>query len=673
MRTSHLIAWLTIMSLSLSTIGNTFAAPPTTIPTGANTAIKTTGGFFKDYFDNLTSNPCDPTSIVNGFETVGVDYLKPKCTSLWVLMWPFFASVFATDTSKWPIAGFNATTGAPIYYTFGEVDIAGNAIINNIRNRVFSGVTMTGTTNISGPTYMSGDTYVDKLCMAGSCISNISSILGSSQWWNVTGGIAYTGANVGIGTDLPSAKVEIAWVNTNNLRLNNQSTISNYNYIEFTKWATRDHWLGAVNPSGFSIGSDIVGGDNFSFYNFSNVDVPGTLSIAGNASASNVMTTAVGWNGYCFWSDCVNYKISLVASAYYLYGPVSDYSIRSTMSNTPGRGWTWGTPWATPIAALNTAGTMQIAGSMTIWWNAIVSWIGAFGNANGATRIFYTTLRGGEISTVPALGWNGRLNLNWISGNGGTYIGNGASGLGDLFARNLNASGSIFVDGRIYVDDSICFGAGSCYNETNIWWGAGSQWTGTSPGDIYYNAAGKVGIGTATPRAKLDVNGEILATNKITLAQDTMSTTPTWHMDNSADKFRIYRQPNIVTAGEESLNINRVGAGNFDMRFYGNITANGFLYSSDRNLKKNITPLEGSLEKIMKLSGYSYNWKSTGKADIGIIAQEVETVYPDLVHTNSEGVKSVEYANLIAPLIEAVKTQQKEIEVLKAEVAGLKK
>ena len=105
----------------------------------------------------------------------------------------------------------------------------------------------------------------------------------------------------------------------------------------------------------------------------------------------------------------------------------------------------------------------------------------------------------------------------------------------------------------------------------------------------------------------------------------------------------------------------------------GNITANGFLYSSDRNLKKNIAPLEGSLEKIMKLNGYSYNWKSTGKADMGIIAQEVESIYPDLVHTNAEGVKSVEYANLIAPLIEAVKTQQKEIESLKAEVASLKK
>ncbi len=104
----------------------------------------------------------------------------------------------------------------------------------------------------------------------------------------------------------------------------------------------------------------------------------------------------------------------------------------------------------------------------------------------------------------------------------------------------------------------------------------------------------------------------------------------------------------------------------------GNVTANGFIYNSDRNLKKNITPLSGSLEKILALSGYSFDWKSTGTKDIGVIAQEVETVFPELVHTNSEGIKSVEYGNLIAPLIEAMKTQQKEIESLKSEVASLK-
>lgn len=196
-------------------------------------------------------------------------------------------------------------------------------------------------------------------------------------------------------------------------------------------------------------------------------------------------------------------------------------------------------------------------------------------------------------------------------------MGNGSSGYGDLYARNLNATNNINASGTINLSSTsnICFG-GTCYNTTNIGGSSSSQWSNVAGPSIAYTG-GNVGIGTASPGYKLDVVGNV--------------------------------------------------------RVSGTIEATGFLYSSDRNLKKNITPLEGSLEKILSLNGYSYNWKSTDRADIGVIAQEVETVYPELVHTDKNGVKSVEYANLIAPLIEAIKSQQKEIEALKAEVANLKK
>jgi hypothetical protein len=55
-----------------------------------------------------------------------------------------------------------------------------------------------------------------------------------------------------------------------------------------------------------------------------------------------------------------------------------------------------------------------------------------------------------------------------------------------------------------------------------------------------------------------------------------------------------------------------------------------------------------------------------------VIAQEVETVFPELVHTNESGIKSVEYANLVAPLIESIKSQQSQIDDLKAEIQELK-
>lgn len=94
--------------------------------------------------------------------------------------------------------------------------------------------------------------------------------------------------------------------------------------------------------------------------------------------------------------------------------------------------------------------------------------------------------------------------------------------------------------------------------------------------------------------------------------------------------------------------------------------------ASDMRLKKNIEPLPNALEKIKQLKGVSFDWKESGKHSIGLIAQDVEKVYPDLVSTDSKtGMKTVEYQNLVAPLIEAIKEQQKEIEALKAEIKAL--
>ena len=94
----------------------------------------------------------------------------------------------------------------------------------------------------------------------------------------------------------------------------------------------------------------------------------------------------------------------------------------------------------------------------------------------------------------------------------------------------------------------------------------------------------------------------------------------------------------------------------------GPVQATVFYYSSDRRWKENIQAITNPLDKILALNGYSFDWKKTGKKDIGIIAQEVEKVFPELVATNNEGYKSVEYANLVAPLIEAIKELNTKVE-----------
>lgn len=105
----------------------------------------------------------------------------------------------------------------------------------------------------------------------------------------------------------------------------------------------------------------------------------------------------------------------------------------------------------------------------------------------------------------------------------------------------------------------------------------------------------------------------------------------------------------------------------------GNVKAVTFLNSSDERLKENISKIENSLDKILKLNGVSFNWKGNGEKGTGLIAQNVESVFPELVKTDiNSGMKSVEYGNLVAPLIEAIKEQQKTIESQQRQIDELK-
>lgn len=105
----------------------------------------------------------------------------------------------------------------------------------------------------------------------------------------------------------------------------------------------------------------------------------------------------------------------------------------------------------------------------------------------------------------------------------------------------------------------------------------------------------------------------------------------------------------------------------------GNVKATSFIYSSDARLKSEVAVLTGALDKVMALEGVSFSWLANGEAEIGLIAQDVEKVVPELVVTGSDGLKSVKYGNIVALLIEAVQEQQAEIDSLRSELEKLVK
>ena len=104
-------------------------------------------------------------------------------------------------------------------------------------------------------------------------------------------------------------------------------------------------------------------------------------------------------------------------------------------------------------------------------------------------------------------------------------------------------------------------------------------------------------------------------------------------------------------------------------------------YSSDERLKENIKPIPWALDKILKINGVTFDWKPLTEEqkiyihgneghDVGVIAQEIEKVLPEVVTTRDNGYKAVKYEKIVALLIEAIKEQQSEIDQLKDKING---
>ena len=98
----------------------------------------------------------------------------------------------------------------------------------------------------------------------------------------------------------------------------------------------------------------------------------------------------------------------------------------------------------------------------------------------------------------------------------------------------------------------------------------------------------------------------------------------------------------------------------------GTLNATELNATSDESLKENIRIIENPIEKISQLNGVEFDWVESKDHSMGVIAQEVEKVFPELVKTGEN--KSVNYNGLIGVLIEVVKEQQKRIEALEKRI-----
>jgi hypothetical protein len=121
--------------------------------------------------------------------------------------------------------------------------------------------------------------------------------------------------------------------------------------------------------------------------------------------------------------------------------------------------------------------------------------------------------------------------------------------------------------------------------------------------------------------------------------------------------------------------------GSYKLYVNGGMYASNYSSGSDKRLKKNIKPIDHALSLVEKLQGVRFEWKTEEFKDrnfengvqVGLIAQDVELVIPEIVKTDNDGYKAIAYDKLTAVLLEAIKEQNKRIKALEAKISKIKK
>ena len=285
----------------------------------------------------------------------------------------------------------------------------------------------------------------------------------------------------------------------------------------------------------------------------------------------------------------------------------------------------------------------------------------------------------------------------------GAFAGHWAEGTGNAC---LGKSAGMSADG----DRNTCLGAfAGCDNET----GNGNVFIGYSAG--YYEAGsnklyiandslaskvliygdfatGRLGLGTLAPERKLHIVGDgprVLIEGStgnpevnFKLAGDPASDVWAIYKRSDTEDLRFYQGGDRVTFQYNTGNVAIAATDPLGYRLYVNGTAyaTGSWQSSDLRLKTDLKGIEDALDKVQRLSGHSFRWRTEDYADrglpegrhYGLVAQEVEEVLPEVVGKGPGDEKALAYSELIPVLVEAVKQLKAESDEMRAENQSLR-
>ncbi len=255
----------------------------------------------------------------------------------------------------------------------------------------------------------------------------------------------------------------------------------------------------------------------------------------------------------------------------------------------------------------------------------------------------------------------------------GTTLTNTGGGSSDSLAvlkvpGTLSVAGSLSLSASGYdgSGDVTITGSGTTYTAGNGITLSGSEFSSKTDGTTLTNTGG----GSSDALAVLKVPGKLYVAGSLSISAS--------GYDGSGD---VTITGGTIPGSSDDVQYDSFGVGTAasgttgEIRALGDITA---FFSSDKRLKDNITPITEPLSKLSQLGGYTFDWipkegiHSHEGRDVGVIAQEVEEVLPEVTTTRDNGYKAVKYEKIVPLLIECIKAQQSQIDELKVCLSKLK-
>jgi Chaperone of endosialidase len=325
------------------------------------------------------------------------------------------------------------------------------------------------------------------------------------------------------------------------------------------------------------------------------------------------------------------------------------------------------------VSTLNVAGDANVAGKLSVTASS-----GDEGGEIFLAPAANTTLAGGI--TIDSYqnklrffeqGGSARgayIDLTACAGGAGTNLLTGGSGISQVNTGNGLTGGPITSSGTV----SVLANTGIIANATGLYVNSTYIATLAATGDtINIGSSAFIANSTAVVIAEpLTANGATGTSGQVLTSNGTTGS-PYWStvsggltiVDDTSTNATRYITFEDSTSGSTS----NLGVSSTKLTFNpstGRVSATVFTSTSDEHLKTNINTITDSLSKIHRLKGITFNYREGNHPGVGVIAQDVEQIFPELVSVNGDGYKSVAYDGLIGLLIEAVKEQQQQINYL---------